>query len=715
MSGSRRLSGRGLVVGCCVAMLAAGASGTAYATDNLPPEQPLVQDLQTEFKACATGDDMPFVSTPRPRLLAELRDPEADDRPGEGNPVKGEFEAWWTDADGNQQRITHTPSYMLPSGTTQQWMIRDDLPADTVISWRVRANDGTATSPWSSDGDGSVCQFVYDDTSPEKPAVTSPDYPEDQLQDGVGVYGHFTIDSPSPDVVAYRYHFLGGSYETVRPKELGGPVDIRFLPTRSGPNGLSVQAIDRSGRYSSTTTYDLWVKSGRAPVAHWSLNDDAGSTAADAETGTAAQAGKGVTFGGPAPERTGLSSTARLDGSSHAFLSPGSPAVDTRKTFAVSAWVRPAEADRTMTVAGQDTDKGTGFALGLRSRDDGSAWSFAIGNARISGGAPEAGEWAHLVGLYDAETGQAALYVNGHRIGSRVDASPAEANGAFQIGRVRSGHGYQRHWHGDIGDVRVYDRVVVPDEVARLAHRKPQLLGHWSLESATDGASPEKNGGAPLQLGGGATIYQGSGNNCVPEIDPDCTFVPPALSGDGDLRLDGEDGYAAAEGPVVDTAHSFTLGALVRLADRAPDHPMTVLSQAGEHTDAFKVRYEPSAGAWQLLMPVKDEAGAEEVVVSQVHAAAGGKGSGYRLAVVYDDATDTITLYLNGNAGAGATAHFPDGWHSTGVLQVGRAHTEDGWGEYLHGDVDEIQAYAGALSADEVGDLGRGFDPCLCY
>ena len=422
-----------------------------------------------------------------------------------------------------------------------------------------------------------------------------------------------------------------------------------------------------------------------------------------------------MTFGGPAPAGTEATAAVSLDGSGHGFLTPDVPAVDLRTSFAVSAWVRPAETGRTMTVASQDTAAGKpGFTLGLRSQDSGPVWSFAIGGARVTGGAPETGEWAHLLGLYDAETGTARLYVNGHRTGTAAQASPAETTGAFQIGRARGAAGYRDRWHGEVGDVRVHDRVVVPDEITELARRTPKLLGHWSVETATDGVSPEQSDGPPLRLAAGATIHRGSDGSCIPEIDPDCTYVPPALVGDGHLRLDGESGYAATAGPVVDTGDSFTVGVVVRLADSAPAHPMAVLSQAGEHTDAFTVRYEPSGHAWQLVMPVRDEAGAPETVVSQVVAADGGQGPGHRLAVVYDDGADTIRLYADGQAGTEATAVFANGWHSAGALQIGRATVGDGWGEYLHGDVDELQAYAGALRDKDVIGLGHGTDPCLC-
>ncbi|MDH6585352.1 hypothetical protein M2161_004458 [Streptomyces sp. SAI-133] len=698
-----------------MAAVVAATSGVAHAADNLPPKQPLVADLMTGTKACATGEDRAYVGGP-PTLSAALYDPEEDDRPAEANTVKGEFEAWWTDADGVEQRLTYTTNPIF-SGVPQLWrMPQDGIPANTVVSWHVRANDGTETSPWSSEGAGSVCEFVYDDVSPDKATITSPEYPQDEFWvDGVGVYGHFTMDSPSDDVVAYTYNFIGGPYATVRPEQPGGSVTVPFLPVRSGPDRLTVRAIDRAGRSSGESSYSFNVREGRAPVAHWLLDDAAGATRAEAETGTAARAGSGVTFGGPGPARTDLTSTAHLDGSSHGYLSPDAPAVaDPRKAFAVSAWVRPARTDRNMTVAGQDAGGEAAFTLGLRYEGTTPRWSFEVGDARVSGGSPETGEWAHLLGVYDAETGHAQLYVNGHETGTEAEATPTATVGAFQIGRARHGQAYGDRWRGDLADVRVHDRVVVPAEADQLARRQPALLGHWSLETAPAGASPDRDGGAPLRLGDGATIYRIPDGSCLPELDPDCPFVPPPLVGDGHLTLDGRTGYAATDEPVVDTSDSFTVGVRVRLADAEPDRPMTVLSQGGEHTDAFKVRYQPSEHAWQLVMPQRDEQGAAETVVAQVAVADGGRGSGHRLAVVYDDATDQIKLYIDGGTTAAATADFPNGWPSTGPLQIGRARTGDGWGEYLHGDVDEVQAYAGALSADRISALGLGTDPCLC-
>ncbi|MER6620823.1 LamG domain-containing protein [Streptomyces sp. NPDC000931] len=712
---SGRWNKRGLLLGSCLAAVVAGVvtPGTAYAAEqaNLPPA---VQDLQTEFKDCASGDEPAYVGSP-PVLTARLTDPAEDDRIGYPEYVTAEFEIWWSDPDGTEQRRSFTtqPTY---ADRVHRITVPSEIPSDTVISWHVRADDGTAKSPWSSEAPGAACRFVHDDESPAAPVVSSPEYPEETWwTGGVGVYGSFTMDSPSADVVEYRYTFLGGPQRTVRPAELGGPATVRFAPLSNAPQRLSVQALDRSGRVSGRTDYSFYPKAASAPVSRWKLGDEAGSTTAAAEAGEAARAGRGVTFGGPVPPGTPLTSTATLDGSRHGFLTTDAPAVDSGRTFAVGAWVRPAEDDRRMTVLSQDTASGTAYALALDApRDATASWSFTLGDAKVTGGAPEAGEWAYLLGVYDTETGYAQLFVNGHEVGSKAEAAPVRADGAFQIGRIRGENGYRQRWHGDIGDVRAYDRLVVPKEVTELAHRKPNLLGHWSFGTADDGTTPENKGGAPLRLAAGASIYRGPDDSCIPDLDPDCPWKPYPLVGEGHLTLDGEGGHAVLDTPVVDTGDSFTLGVVARIEEAEATRPMTVLSQAGEHTDAFKLRYDPSAFAWQLVMPERDEAGAPEKVVSQVTRPDGSSGHGTQLTVVYDDATDTVKLYADGYTNTGATAHLRDGWTSTGPLQVGRARTADGWGEYLKGEVDELQAYAGALRDRDVIGLGHETDPCLC-
>lgn len=172
-----------------------------------------------------------------------------------------------------EQRRSHT-TVTQPSGAHHYWTMPDDIPANTVVSWHVRANDGKATSAWSDEGDGSVCSFVYDDVSPAKATITSPEYPNPEdvfWVDGVGVYGHFTMDSPSEDVVSYMYDFLGGPAETVSAERPGAAVTVPYLPLTSGPKWLTVRAIDRSGRTSEVSRYRFNVKAAvlPSPAGNW--------------------------------------------------------------------------------------------------------------------------------------------------------------------------------------------------------------------------------------------------------------------------------------------------------------------------------------------------------------------------------------------------------------------------------------------------------------
>ncbi|NSL43119.1 hypothetical protein HO151_02590, partial [Streptomyces sp. 8P21H-1] len=250
---------------------------TAAAAGNRPPSQPAAADLTTGSAGCADTSTPTYVRS-APTLSAVLRDPD-------GDRVSARFEVSWTDGAGERQTRT-VETTAKAGGSTFSWTVPSDIPAFTGVTWRVRANDGTAWGPWSSDGGGAPCAFVYDDVAPAVPTVSSPEYPDDDLwHDGVGTYGTFTVDSTSDDTVAYRYSFLGGAQRTVEPEEPGGPVVLRQLIESAGPGRLSVQAVDRAGNVSARFDHGFLVASGRTPVAAWKLADAAGATEAAAGAG----------------------------------------------------------------------------------------------------------------------------------------------------------------------------------------------------------------------------------------------------------------------------------------------------------------------------------------------------------------------------------------------------------------------------------------------
>ncbi|GGV48798.1 hypothetical protein GCM10010277_42140 [Streptomyces longisporoflavus] len=669
----------------------------AAAAGNRPPDQPKLSELTTGGKECASGTERPYVRT-RPQLNAVLRDPDAQ-------PVSAEFEVSWRDEAGERQvRSARTTS--ARSGSEARWTVPEEVPAFTDVDWRVRAFDGTAWGPWSSDGGRGECGFVYDTEQPAKPSVSSPEYPDDTTSwhDGVGSYGTFTVDSSSDDTVAYVYNFMGGKQQTAKPEEPGDPVELRWMPESSGVHGLSVQAIDRAGNASEPTSYQFRVASGRTPVARWKLADPAGSVRADATAGgKPAEAGGSVVFGADGPSRTDVKSAVELDGLADAYLTSGTPALDTTGAFAVSAWVRPDAAGRDMAAVSQDGDERPAFALGA---DAEGTWSFAPGGGtgvRAKGGLPESGEWAHLTGVYDPVAGTARLYVNGRLVDTATGATAPGGSGGLQIGRALGADGQGRHWDGRIADVQVWDRVIVPAEAAELGKRATVREGFWQLDEAAAGASPEHDGRQPMTLGGDARIYREDGD-CDP-LDPTCGPGEIPMVGAGHLKLDGDGDFAATDGPVVDTGDSFSLAAHVRLDQAAEGRTMTVLSLPGEHNSLATLRYTPEQQSWELTLADEDRAGAGTTKLTADNDWAS-SGDDHHLAVVYDAGADEVLLYVNGQLSV--KAPFRHSWRAAGGLHIGRAASTNGWGEYLHGAVDEVHAYAGALSERQVTILRAG-------
>lgn len=160
---------------------------------------------------------------------------------------------------------------------------------------------------------------------------------------------------------------------------------------------------------------------------------------------------------------------------------------------------------------------------------------------------------------------------------------------------------------------------------------------------------------------------------------------------------------------MVDTDDSFTVTAQVRLDDPDATRDMAVLSVPGEHTNAFVVRYEAATHSWELVMSHSDSADAEVTAV-RAYANPGDTSGVQALAVVYDDSADQIRLYVDRQllSTTQVTLASSDTWKATGGLQVGRALTADGWGEYLDGRIDEVRAYAGALGATAIVQVGAG-------
>ncbi|WP_338058728.1 LamG domain-containing protein [Streptomyces mangrovisoli] len=689
---------------------------------------------------CEYGHATDHYVTQAPTLHAVIKDYDHNDVNGNTESLQARFKIWWMNGSTEVDHYA-TTAKKTTTGTGQtgqqtfSYTVGDDLsgdgepgftiPENTTIAWAVQGYDQQAYGAWSSDGDQTRCEFIYDHTKPKPATITSAQYPaDDTAHAGVGDYGSFTVASPDADVTSYRYYFTGDSDsitsgndstpQTVYPATAGGPATVRWMPPSEGPYILHVTAVDGAGNAQKpASSYVFIVSDGRAPVAGWTLGDAKGATKAAGSSGAPdATAGSGVTFGNTGP----LGSTdtaASFDGTANAYLDAGAPAVDTGKTFSVSAWVMlPTLPTDSVTVVSQDGTAQPGFELGYDV--DTASWTFRIpvsdmdnlGTWKVSGATAVANTWTHLIGVYDAELGKMMLYVNGNLVEEDVQARHTvwSATGSLQIGRKIWPGGYTNALKGSVADVKLHDRVIPPTEGQELGGITPHQLAYWQLDQATAGISPETDGGTGLTLGGGASVYVPD-ESCDPEADPDC--VPPAapLWGDGNLVLNGTDAYAtrAAAGPL-SAQDSFTLTARARLTSVNPTTDETVLSLSGTNGSAIKVGYQAATDRWQLTVTSADSA--SPVVTSLLDNAdpPTSEGDGDHLALVYNAVFGDVLLYVNGSAVAQAA--WDNTWDfTTTSLQVGRALTGKTAGEYFAGAVDEVRMYQGPLDASLVATV----------
>jgi hypothetical protein len=128
------------------------------------------------------------------------------------------------------------------------------LDEGAVYSWSVRAGDGEHHSKWAGS-----CEFQVDSVAPEKPAVSSKDYPPGGFNGSPGRAGVFTFSpNASTDVVRYGWSLNVDTF--ANRVDANGVVDVQITPTESGTNVLYVRAYDKAGNASPPQTYDFLVR-----------------------------------------------------------------------------------------------------------------------------------------------------------------------------------------------------------------------------------------------------------------------------------------------------------------------------------------------------------------------------------------------------------------------------------------------------------------------
>ncbi|MFE0547080.1 LamG domain-containing protein [Streptomyces sp. NPDC058891] len=268
------------------------------------------------------------------------------------------------------------------------------------------------------------------------------------------------------------------------PGDINSPVQTGDT-NPGGPDGLpDLYAVDTFGQLSeynyrqspvltSPPTYDFAPPVSLGSVTDtathwWKLAEGTGATTTDS-TGTlnASLAGAYTwttdTTRGKALNLTGTTGYGATTGT----------AVNTSKSFTVSAWVKLNSLTANSTFLSQNGTTNNGFqlyysagaqvwAFGRHSTDTTSAvWRAAYGSKAVPG------QWTHLLGVYDATAKELRLYVNGKLTGTRDwTYTPWNATGPVQIGRKLSSGVYGEYTNGVISNIRIYPTALPPADAA---------------------------------------------------------------------------------------------------------------------------------------------------------------------------------------------------------------------------------------------------------
>jgi hypothetical protein len=697
-------------------------------------------DMQVAGVACPASGVL-AVGTTTPTFSAVL--PDADSQT-----ITGHFEWVEVPPSGNpDQATTFNPVVPSPTATANTRAVTGPVTLAEGKTYAVHAV-AQDPAPYSKYGPwAGWCKFTIDIRVPDPPTITAGG------TTGPGRPVTFTISTPETAVTKFRYGWSSEPATEVAATGAGPKTaSVTLIVPRFGKNTLWARAIDATGNLGTLSSREIVVGRPSPPIARWGLETYPGVNQAaaladqqPALVGDTPLTPSGLTWASDV--RLVGGQTATLNGTGSEALT-GSAVVNTAGSFSVAAWLRPSMLDPAgdRNALGQDyamtadPTKAGGFYLGMRHGGSDARWSFQMHDTpdKFSASRPifaatpltaaDVGRWTHIAGVFDATEKKMRLYVNGTLAaeGDRT-AAPWASTGRFTVGRTFWG-GSGNFWPGQIADVQVFDRVLVPHDFTGLLASDPQSggfhepgiltpiqSGGWNFEAAVpcyvsdlrDTCEAPDAGTAWnrwLALTRGSAVGTGHAdvdaglwldNLYFPEEGGTGTteeYGRSALKKGTTPPDGGGNEYTMWEdAPVLRTDQSFTLSAWVLLGDASQIR--TAVVQRGVHESAGWLKF--AAGRWQFMVIYEDIPSVPGALVTSTSAAQVGVWT--HLTGVYDAGRSQIRLYVNGRLEATTAVTFTP-MASSGPLLVGRAWFHDQYVDRWVGGVDDVTAYQGALN-----------------
>lgn len=297
------------------------------------------------------------------------------------------------------------------------------------------------------------------------------------------------------------------------------------------------------------------------------------------------------------------------------------------------------------------------------------------------------GEWVHVAGVRDTTANTWTLYLNGNAIANSNYGSGKEANGsssgALKLGAIPITTGHDSFLDGQLDEMRIWNTTRSADDI-RLSYDQQMtgsesgLVTYYRFDRVTDGTVDDltsNNNTGTLGDTAEPTVIDGSGKVASFDGSGDYITVPNASA----LNF-GASGSFTLEG-WVNTTQSINYARVMIKPGGSSQQSYSLAI----HNGKAHVRFDQSGGGAFFAESV------DTVNDGQWHHVAG----------VFDNANDTLKVYIDGKLAGTTTGVTAQPLQDTDALQIGGL---TGISQWFDGQMDDLRIWNTARTDAQIAE-----------
>ncbi len=470
----------------------------------------------------------------------------------------------------------------------------------------------------------------------------------------------------------------------------GGTAAGRRVLLPWGGNNMDVNHLNDDGLTIFRRSLE-WARGATlpGPIAHWKLDETSGPTAVDSIGGH-----DGTLINEPSWTTGRVDGGLDFDGGDDTVDAGSDAALD--EVFAggatLTAWIRPrswgeGNFGRIADKADNLGSNRNGWAFELYGAQRALLFQYgfsgAIGNWYTPVDSITLGNWHHVAVVYDnsADTNDPLIYIDGvpqTLIELDTPSGTPSSDAAINLTLGNYALDTSRTFDGVLDDIRLYDRTLSASEIADLAIPPPLLpIAHWKLDETSGTTAVDSAGG-----------HHGTVTNA--------TWTTGQLAGGLEFNS-ASDNVTVPHDATLSLTEAVTLSAWIYKTGPLTGYKAVVVkASTGSDLNYF-------LGTWQDQVVFGFSTTTDNWQGYYSSSANLQAGTWYHIAASYDNAYDSVRLYLNGTLIDSFTTTLEPVTNNAN-LWLGRSAI----GEYWSGTLDDVRIYNRALGDADIADLAAG-------